>query len=178
MILITLTPIRKFFITAIFFVLVIGAVAVAYILMYRHVNATVADLARLDAEIASRRKEHQQTGSLAVLLQNHRTDFDRLRSFSVSRTNPVAFLKDFETLAAKTHTAIAISLDNGDTASDVMKFQFAIEGGEKDTAAMLALIEHAPYELTIDGISMQKTSSEQNPPRMHLLINLHVQASP
>lgn len=174
----TLTPIRKFFITVIFLALVIGVVAVACVLMYWRVNAAVADLARLDAEIASRHKEQQQTGALVALLRNHRADFDRLRAFSVSRTNPVAFLKDFETLAAETHTVTAINLDNGESASDVMKFQFTIEGAEKNVAGMLALIEHAPYELTIDGISIQKISSEQGPPQMHLLINVHVKASP
>lgn len=186
------TPMRKFFITVMFLALIICAVITACILMYQRINATVGDLGRFDAEIASRHKEQQQTGLLAALLNNHRADFNRVRSLSVSKTNPVSFLKDFEALALQTHTTIAITLDSGDTASDITKFQFAIEGTEQNVAAMLTLIEHAPYELTIDGLSIQKTSNEQGgvsvsisgpgagalPPRMHLVINLHVKASP
>lgn len=174
---ITFTPIQKFFITVIFLVLIIAAVAGAYALMYWRVNTAVADLALLDSEIASRHQEQRGTRSLTALLQQRAPDFDRLRAFGVSRTNPIAFLKNFETLAAKTNITIAITLDNGATAGDVIKFQFIIEGAEKNVAAMLALIEHVPYELTIDDISMQRIVHEKAPPSMRLVINVHVKAS-
>lgn len=184
---------RKLWITTILFGLIVVGAGVGYLGMYRWLSTMMTEISRLDAEMASRHKEQQQAGSLIVLLRNHSADFDRLRAQSISRTNPVSFLKEFETLAALTHTAVTIDLDGGDTSSDRMGFHFNIVGAEKNVAAMLALIEHAPYLLTIDSISTRRVLRDQggtavsgqnsgaalsSKPELHMRISVHVKAAP
>lgn len=168
-----LSPVHRFFATAGFTGMVIAAVALACIWTYRRTTILASELARLDIEIASQRKEQQQTGSLAALLHKRRADFDRLRSLSISRANPAPFFQKFETLAAHTHTAIMINLDNRDAASESIAFRFAVEGTQSNVADMLALIEHAPYELAIDDLSIEKVSNEMT----RLTVGIYVKAS-
>lgn len=165
---------QRFFATAGFTGMVIVAIALACVWMYRRTAVLASELARLDIEIASQRKEQQQTGLLAALLQKHRADFDRLRSLRISRTNPAPFFQKFETLAAHTHTAIMINLDNRDAASESIAFRFAIEGTRSNVADMLALIEYVPYELTIDDLSIENVSNEMT----RLTVGVRVKASP
>jgi multidrug resistance efflux pump len=186
-----LTPTRKFLIATLPFTLIIGAIATAYILMYRHVQTLVAEISAADAKIASGRKQQQQIGSITTLLRNHKGDFDRIAALSISRANPAPFFKEFETLAAKAHITMAINLHDR-AVSDTMAFQFTIEGREENVATMLALIEHAPYDITIDDISIRKSGSQAQlghdivqdsrpaaqPSTIYLLINTHVRASP
>ena len=157
-----MTLVKKFFITVTSFSLLITASAIAYVGVYSRIGMLMSELDRFDADIASQRKEQQQLGSLTRLLRDHRADFNRLQNFTIDQTNLSAFLNVFETLAVRTDTAIVINLDNRTTANRNMAFQFSIEGAEANVAAMLTLIEHAPYELMIDGISIQKISGEQS----------------
>lgn len=169
-----LSPMQRFFSTAGFAGVVIAAVALACVWTYRRTTILASELARLDIEIASQRKEQRQTGSLAALLQKHRADFDRLRSLSISRANPAPFFQKFETLAAHTNTAIMINLDNRDAAPESIAFRFAIEGTRNNVADMLALIEYMPYELTIDDLSIEKVLDEMT----RLTVGVRVKASP
>jgi len=182
---------QKFFATAGFTGVVIATVALACVWMYRRTIVLASELARLDVEIASQRKEQHQTGSLTALLHRHRADFDRLQDLRISRADPAPFFRTLETLAARTHTTITINLDNRDTASESMAFRFAIEGTQNNAADMLALIEHVPYELTIDDLSIEKASNERTgasasgqdsgagrPSMTRLTLGVHIKASP
>ena len=188
-----LTPKRKFFSTILIFSLMVALVAVSYIFIYQHIQALVAELKAVDIKIATQRKQQQQIGALIALLRDHGSDFDRPAALSISRANPAPFFQKFEALAANTHTTMIINLrDGAGTASDRMTFQFAITGTEANVTALLALIEHAPYELTIDDFSIQKNEgrgqigphtaadSQSATPAsaIHLVINVHVKATP
>jgi len=172
-----LSPMQRFFTTAGFTGMAIAAAALACVWMYLRTAVLASELARLDIEIASQRKEQQQTGSLTALLQKHRADFDRVRSLSISRTNPAPFFQALETLAVKTHTAIVINLDNRDTASESIAFRFAVEGTQSNVADMLALIEHVPYELAIDDLSIEKVLNGRSS-MTRLTVGVRVKTSP
>mgnify|MGYP003393967038 CR=1 FL=1 len=187
-----LTPTIKFVVTGAFWGLVIVAMAGIFVRMYGRIELLASELDVVDTQITAQHKDQQQVGSLVALLQNHSADFDRLQALKISRVNPAQFFKDFEALAAQTNTSIIISLNEREMAGDTMGFQFTIEGTEGDVAAMLALIEYAPYELTIDGISVQKIFStsvgsqtlppgsglDEHPSSVRLVVTMHVKASP
>ena len=186
-----LSPMQKFFATVGVTGVIIAVVALACVWTYRRTVILASELARLDIEIASQRKEQQQIGVLVALLQKHRADFDRLQSLSISRANPAPFFQKFETLAARTHTTIMIHLDNRDATSESMAFRFVIEGAQSNVADMLALIEHALYKLTIDGLSIEKVSNERmgaggvspgsgvgGSSMTRLTVGVHIKASP
>ena len=186
-------PAKKFITTAAIFALIIAAIIAAYGWMYQRVSVLVLELGQLDTKIASRHKEQEQTSLLATLFRNHHADFDRLRTLEVSQANPAPFFQEFEMLAARTHTTITIDLSSAQpegAADQSIAFRFTIEGTEANAAAMLAFIEHAPYEITIDGIQIQKSSEQegarisisasktgvQQATRVHLIVDLHVRA--
>lgn len=168
-----LNPGQKFFILLSCYALVVAAIAGAYFLMHQRIRALVSELADRDVRIASQRKEQRQTGALLGLAQDHAADFARLKAFRVNRSNPAEFLRTFEALASRTRTNIKISL-SGDTAGEDMIFQFAVEGAEKNVAAMLALIEHAPYELVIEDLSVQKVKGDGGSDNAPLITRLLV----
>lgn len=153
----------------------IVALIAAYVWMYGYVANSAFELLQSDTDIASRRKEQQQAGALKTLLREHSADFDRIRALGISRTNPVAFFKKFETLGAVTRTAIAIDLDNRETAGDMMAFRFTIEGAEENVADVLKLMESAPYQLIIDDLSIQRI---EDSPKVRLRIGIRVKALP
>lgn len=170
-----LTPVKKFFLTGIGTALALAAVIAAYAWVYGRIADSTLALQRSDADIASRRKEQEQAGDLKTLLREHRGDFDRMRALSVSRANPAAFLKKFESIAAAARTAITIDLDNREIAADTLAFRFAVEGAEENVLAVLKLIETAPYELTIDDLSIQYAEDSA---KTRLRVGIRVKASP
>lgn len=172
-----LSPMQRFFAAAGFTGMAIAAAALACVWMYRRTAVLASELARLDIEIASQRKEQQQTGSLTALLQKRSADFDRVRNLRISRANPAPFFQALETLAVQTHTAIVINLDNSGTASESMAFRFVVEGTQSNVADMLALIEHIPYELAIDDLSIEKVLNGRSS-MTRLTVGVRVKTSP
>lgn len=170
-----LTPVKKFFVTGIGTAIALAAVIAAYAWVYGRIADSALALQRSDTDIASRRKEQEQAGDLKTLLREHRGDFDRMRALSVSRANPVAFLKKFEAIAAMARTAITIDLDNREVAGNALSFRFTVEGAEENVLAVFRLIETAPYELTIDDLSIQHIEDSA---RVRLRVGIRVNASP
>lgn len=153
---------KKFIITVIACFLSILAASGAFAWMYWAVEKLSETVHELEGNIAGQQEEQKRIEKFSKLLDSRQDDIQRVKDLFVDRANPVSFIEDMERFAMRTKTTILIDIDSASEGQDFLKFRFTIEGEAGQVRTMLALLEHAPYELFIDSVVVQQTREPED----------------
>ena len=98
----------------------------------------------------------------AEVIDRRGSDIARINGFFVSKANPVSFVENLETLAAKTGNNFAIDLDENKSKQGDLYFRLTLEGDGSSVTKYLQLLELLPYKISVESLNLQKGGEMAN----------------
>lgn len=134
----------------------------------------------LQSKIETLREDRERAGDLAMILERHKSDLERINGFFVKRERPVGFIEALERIAVASGNTIVIDVDEGRNDERHLGFRLTVEGEEKNLFRYARLLETLPYKLEMGEIMFQRRASDSSSPRTggtnRLILSLRVRA--
>jgi len=147
---------KLFFLTAVVLNIFAGGLNVYALSAVKEKNAEVAALA---GEIQARGQSTEELKSMKHLVEDTRSELEKIDSLFISGDGIVGFIERIESLGR--HAKVSLELKSVDVTKgdgEVLSLRFSTEGDWESTLYFLALMESMPLRIEADGVNLRNVT--------------------